>query len=206
MLKVIFKAFYCLLLGKTYINQSQNLNINMARIRRMRAYRTIERANTRKSKYKKKAFVKMDPHPKVTKYNFGNQQAKFQYSLILVPKSDLQIRDSAIESGRQTCNKLLEDTVGKENYRMTVRIYPHHILRENPLAAGAGADRLSTGMAHSFGKPIGVAAQVWTGQPLLQVEVNEQHLETAKKSLHRAGTKMPCKTQIIIQKQAYAAF
>ncbi len=172
----------------------------MARLRRMRAYRNIERANTRKSKFKKKSFVKYDPHPKISKYNFGNLSGKFQYSLVLVPKADLQIRDSALESGRQTCNKLLEENAGKENYRMTVRVFPHHILREHALASGAGADRLSTGMAHSFGKAAGVAAQVWIGQPILQVEVNEQHLELAKKGLHRAGTKMPCKTQIVMKK------
>jgi large subunit ribosomal protein L10e len=172
----------------------------MVRLRRMRAYRNIERSNTRKSKFRKKSFVKYDPHPKITKFNFGNPNGKFKYSLILVPKSELQIRDSAIESGRQTCNKLLEETVGKENYKMTVRVYPHHILREHALASGAGADRLSTGMAHSFGKPTGVAAQVSIGQPLLQVEVDEVHLETAKKGLHRAGTKMPCKTMIIVKK------
>ena len=45
-------------------------------------------------------------------------------------------------------------------YFFQLRIYPHHILRENPLAAGAGADRMSTGMKCAFGKPISVAARV----------------------------------------------
>lgn len=177
----------------------------MARLRRFRAYRNIERANTRKSRSKKKSFVKMDPHIKITKFNMGNMTRKFEYNLLLVPKSDLQIRDNAIESGKLTSTKITDEQIGKDNYRMTIRIYPHHILREHALASGAGADRLSTGMAHSFGKPAGVAAQVRKGQPVFQLEVDGQHLELAKKALQRAGTKLPCSTQIIITKQAAAA-
>ena len=55
---------------------------------------------------------------------------------------------------------------------MMIRIYPHHIMRENPLATGAGADRMSTGMKKSFGKTIGVAARVHKGQTLVTVNVN----------------------------------
>lgn len=176
----------------------------MARLRRFRAYRHLERANTRKARSKKKSFVKYDPHIKITKFNMGNLSRKFEYSLFLVPKIALQIRDNAIESGKLTSTKVTDEQIGKENYRMTIRVYPHHILREHALASGAGADRLSTGMAHSFGKPIGVAAQVRKGQPIFQLEVDKQHIDIAKKALHRAGTKMPCTTQIIIEKQKAA--
>ena len=43
----------------------------------------------------------------------------------------------------------------------------------------AGADRLSSGMRHSYGKPIGVAARVDIGQVLLSVrskDSNEAHV------------------------------
>jgi len=43
----------------------------------------------------------------------------------------------------------------------------------------AGADRLSSGMRHSYGKPIGVAARVDIGQVLLSVrakDANEPHV------------------------------
>ena len=82
---------------------------------------------------------------------------------------------------------------------MIIRVYPHHILRENPLAAGAGADRMSTGMKHSFGKSIGIAAQVRKGQTLFQIQVNKEHLDTAKKALKLAGSKLPCSTSIEIE-------
>lgn len=43
----------------------------------------------------------------------------------------------------------------------------------------AGADRLSSGMRHSYGKPIGVAARVDIGQVILSVrakDANEPHV------------------------------
>jgi large subunit ribosomal protein L10e len=70
--------------------------------------------------------------------------------------------------------------------------YPHHILRENPLAAGAGADRFSTGMAHSFGKPISVAAQFKKGQPVFRLAINKEKLEVGRSALKRAQYKLPC--------------
>ncbi len=69
--------------------------------------------------------------------------------------------------------------------------YPHHVLRENPIAAGAGADRMSTGMKKSFGRTIGTAAQVKRGQPLFVVDVNKQNVEVARKALKRASYKLP---------------
>ena len=38
--------------------------------------------------------------------------------------------------------------------------YPHHVLRENKQATGAGADRVSQGMRCAFGKNVGTAARV----------------------------------------------
>ena len=68
------------------------------------------------------------------------------------------------------------------------------------MAAGAGADRMSTGMKQSFGKPVGVAARVKKGKNLLLVEVFEVHLEQAKQAVKRAKYKLPCSCQIIIEK------
>ncbi len=132
----------------------------MAKLRKFVAYRRLERPYTRVSKYREKSFVRARPHSKVVRYTQGNQHKEFKYTLYLVSKEALQIRHNAIESARQTANKVLDKKIGKLNYFFKYRIYPHHILRENPLASGAGADRMSTGMKKAFGKPIGVAAQV----------------------------------------------
>lgn len=116
----------------------------------------------------------------------------FPYSITLRSKDDLQIRHNALEAARMTSNRLLEKVIGKTGYRMQLRLFPHHILRENPLASGAGADRMSTGMQLSFGKPIGSAAQVRRGQLIFEIKTEKQHLETAKKAMDRAKNKLPC--------------
>lgn len=169
----------------------------MARLRKFVAYRHLKRAYTRFSKYKKLAYVRSRPVCKVVRFDVGDVGKVFPFTLDLVSKDDLQIRDNAIESARQTCNRLLEKTLGKGGYRFMTRIYPHHILRENPLASGAGADRLSTGMAHSYGKVIGIAAQVRIGQPLFTIHINKEHLATARLALKRASYKVPCSCSII---------
>ncbi len=171
----------------------------MARIRKFVAYRRLERPYTRTSKYKEKSYIKVSPHIKISKFDMGADESKFSHKMDLVSKADLQIRHDAIESSRVTATKLLEKTIGEKSFHFKIRIYPHHILRENPLAAGAGADRLSTGMAHSFGKPIGRAAQVKTGQPIISLYIDKNNLELGKKALKRAQYKIPCSCLINIQ-------
>lgn len=175
----------------------------MAKLRRGSAYsRTsqIKRPYTRKSKYRAKSFIRASPHSKVVRYEMGNVKKKFEYRLLLVAKRALQIRHNALESARQSGNRLLEGKVGKTEYHMQLRKYPHHMLRENVLASGAGADRMSTGMAASFGKVIGLAAQVDKGDPIFVVEVDKKNLQHAKDALIRCKNKLPCKCQILTEK------
>jgi len=165
----------------------------MARIRKFCAYRALEpRAYTRISKYREKSFIKASPHINIVNFDMGNIKKKFGYEVDLISKQDLQIRHQAMESARMTCNRVLETVLGKNGYYFKIRFYPFHILRENPLAAGAGADRMSTGMKHSFGKPIGRVARIRKGQILFQLKVNKSNLDTAKKALKRASYKLPC--------------
>ncbi len=192
LLILMFSKYYS---SKTFIKGLFIQNY-MAKARKFVAYRRLERPYTRVYKYKKKSFVKVNPSKKIVKFDMGNMQKKFQYSLFLISKDDLQIRDGAIEAGRQSSVRFMEKLVGKNDFFMKVRIYPHHILRENPLAAGAGADRMSTGMAAPFGKVIGCAARVFKGQAICQLDVNKQNLDVAKKALKRFGYKLPCSFSI----------
>lgn len=163
----------------------------MAKKRKFCAYRSVERPYTRFSKFKKMSFVKAKPVCRIVRFDMGSMQKKFSHKLKLISKTSLQIRDNAFESARLTSNRLLEENLGKKGYRLKILTYPHHILRENPLAAGAGADRMSTGMQKSFGKTIGVAAQIKKGQAILAIEANKQHLDLARKALKRASYKLP---------------
>jgi len=164
----------------------------MAKLRRWCAYRRIERPYTRVSKFTQKSFIRVSPNIKITRFDMGEAGTSFEYDLDLIPKASLQIRQEAMESARQTAIRMLERNIGKTGFHFKIRVFPHHILRENPLAAGAGADRMSTGMQKSFGKPIGVAAQLKEGQKMFTVRVDKQHLGVAKIALQRASKKMPC--------------
>jgi len=176
----------------------------MAKLRKFVSYRRtnrLKRAYTRFSKYKKYSYVRARPVCKVVRFDLGeaNKAASFENKLHLVAKSTLQIRDNAIEAARTSATRLMEKTLGKTGWFMQVRIYPHHILRENPLASGAGADRMSTGMAHNYGKPVGVAAQVHQGQPLITIAVNPQNVTLARQALKRASYKFPCSCSIVAE-------
>ncbi|HLP80054.1 MAG TPA: 50S ribosomal protein L16 [Acidobacteriota bacterium] len=171
----------------------------MATIRKFVAYRRLERPYTRKSKYREKSYIRGSPHNKITRYNGGNLKGTFEYSVKLHAKATLQIRDCALESARLIVNRHCEKKIGLENFYLALKPFPHHHLRENPLATGAGADRLSTGMAFSFGKVIGLAARIFKGDDVIEVRVNKDRLEIAKEIIHLAASKLPCKTYITIE-------
>jgi large subunit ribosomal protein L10e len=172
----------------------------MARLRKFSGYRALERPYTRKSKYRAKSFVRASPPHKIVRFDMGALSSSFAYRLELRVKEALQIRHNAIESARQSSNRLMEKKAGKTEYKMKIRKYPHHVLRENPLASGAGADRMSTGMQKAFGKPIGTAAQFKVNDIFMTIDVNEAHLETAKSALTRAKNKLPCRCSITVVK------
>ena len=60
-------------------------------------------------------------------------------------------------------------------------------------------------MRRAFGKPTGRAARVENGQDLFIIYVPEDGVETAKKALEVAGTKMPMKTRIIVEEPSRTA-
>ena len=170
----------------------------MAKLIRAVAWRRLERPYTRKSKFRKHNYVRSVPNSKIVKFNMGNLQADFPYTLLLRAGTDIQLRHNALEAARQSSNRYLEKNLGRQAYRLVVRPYPHHILRNNPLAAGAGADRMSTGMSRSFGKAVGIAAQVKKEQAIFEVNVGKAHIQQAKDALNRARNKFPCGCRIEI--------
>lgn len=171
----------------------------MARDRKFVAYRRLERPYTRKSKYRKYMYVRGTPHNKISRFVMGNRNKTFTYSVRLVSKTDLQIRHSALESARMSGNRRMELNAGRTNYFFRVHAYPHHILRENALASGAGADRLSTGMQKSFGKAVGVAARVHRGDVVVEIGCEEEHLELAKDALRLFKNKLPNSYYVMVE-------
>lgn len=175
----------------------------MAKLRKWVAYRRLERPYTRYSKVRGKAFVKSKPGKKLVKYEMGdikNAGKNFPICLQLISKEGVQIRANALEASRQTSLRKLEKQLGRGGFFFKFLVVPHHAIRENALAAGAGADRLSTGMKHSFGKIIGTAAQVKPGKAVMEVYVNENREQFARRVLNEASKKLPLKTTVQLKK------
>ena len=170
----------------------------MAKLRKFVSYRNIKRPYTRTSNFKAKGYIRMTPNTKVVRFDTGDANKDFRCTLNLLSKAELNIRENALESARQTSNKLLESYLGVNGFHLKVKVYPYHVMREHALASGAGADRFSSGMAHSFGKPIGLAARVKKGQTVFQVSVDKPNLGVAKQALERASKKLPCSCMIQI--------
>ncbi|MCA9478522.1 MAG: 50S ribosomal protein L16 [Nanoarchaeota archaeon] len=172
----------------------------MAKLIRAGAWRRLERPYTRKSKYRSKAFVRAVPANKIVKFEMGQLSKPLPYVVTLNSAVDIQIRHNALESARKSANRLLETKLGKQGFKLKIRVYPHHILRNNPLASGAGADRMSTGMKMSFGKAVGIAARVHKGQAIMEVHCNEKDLDLAKLALTRARHKFPAGGSLQVEK------
>lgn len=169
-------------------------------IRPAKCYRKLERPYTRQSRRKpKKGYVKGVPGSKINKFEMGDAKKEFSLVARLVSNNGVQIRHNALEAARVTANRYLDKTIGKENYFIKILIYPHHVMRENTLATGAGADRFQTGMRKAFGKPIGLAARVKPGQSLMEVRVPKSKQKFAKDALRRSAAKFPTTCSIVYE-------
>src|SRR3989338_1344303 len=105
----------------------------MARIRKISAYPNLERPSTRISKYKNHNFVRgRSPHLKLTRLNMGDARKSYNTVLRLNSTRDINSRQNALESARMVSNRLLEKNIGNA-YNLIVKVYPFHVLRENPL-------------------------------------------------------------------------
>ena len=152
---------------------------------------------TRKSKVRSKSYIKTVPNSKVVKFKMGNlkdyDNDKYPIIINVISKEKCQIRDNAIEAVRQYLNRWLQVKVGKDFY-LEVKIFPHHILRENKMLTGAGADRMQTGMAGSFGKTVGRSALIKPNQVLFIVGVKGPKQEIEDRKLIRSvKARLPCK-------------
>ena len=162
----------------------------MVNLRVARCYRRLERPYTRKSKYKKKGYIKAFPHHKISGFEMGDKTKLYGYKVKLVSNGSYQIRHNALESARMVINRNLQEVLGN-NYFLRLNVYPHHALRENKMLGGAHADRLQSGMAHSFGKVSGTAEQVMVGNPIFTVWVDKENIDKAKEALQTANPRLP---------------
>ncbi|MEM4330730.1 MAG: 50S ribosomal protein L16 [Candidatus Pacearchaeota archaeon] len=157
---------------------------------------------TRKSKQKSKSYIKTIPNTNIVKLRMGDLdgflQKKYKKIFELKSNEEVQIRDIALESARQYLNRSLADHFGKEFY-LELKVYPHHIIRENRMLTGAGADRMSTGMSLSFGTTIGRSALVKKDKTIYLIAINgDQSDEKFVRDLFESiKSRLPCKVRVV---------
>jgi len=165
-----------------------------------RCYRKPHRPWTRQSRRKpRKGYVKGVPGSKIHQFNVGNILKDYDKKIFLKSDQDIQIRHNSLEAARIAAVHYLDTKLGQGNYFLRIRPYPHHVMRENPLATGAGADRFQQGMRSSFGKPIGMAAIVKKGQIIMEVWLNKNQVDIGKEAFKRAKYKLPLKYRLLVK-------
>lgn len=171
-------------------------------LRKGHCYTTRKRSYTRKSKVKSKSYIKTIPPLKIAKFVMGDisgfEKGKYGWEVALIANKDIQIRDNALESARQWAHRALEEKL-KGNFYFNVVAYPHHILRENKMLTGAGADRMQTGMSHCFGKPVGIAAQISKGNKIFLVACSKEAIPIARAILDKIRTKLPGDKSVVVK-------
>jgi large subunit ribosomal protein L10e len=149
--------------------------------------------------YTRKEYMGGVPHSRISQFEMGNKKGEFPVEMILIAESACQIKHTAIEAARIAANRYIQKCAGNLGYFLKINTYPHEVLRENKMASGAGADRISSGMRGAFGKAVGTAARVKSGQTLMTLRVNRAHFYEAKKALWKAGLKVPtvCRVEVV---------
>lgn len=155
--------------------------------------------NLAKKAYTRREYMGGIPGSKVVQFDMGNLTDPFPLQISLAVEEGCQIRHTALEAARISINRKLIKDIGRMNYRLKLRVYPHHVLRENKQATGAGADRVSEGMRLAFGKAVGTAARVIPGQEVFSVYTTPQYLDKAKEALRSGSHKLPSPTRIVIR-------
>ena len=150
--------------------------------------------------YTRRKFMGGVPNNRIQQYDMGNLTDEFPITMSLKVKNRVQIRHTSLEAGRIAANRLLNKDAEVANYHLKVRVYPHIVLRENKLATGAGADRVSSGMRRAFGKTVGTAARLECNQAIYTVYTNPNNAAAVKDALWRASMKLPSPCYVDVEK------
>ena len=148
--------------------------------------------------YTRKEYMGGIPQVRIGQWDIGDLRTKFPVKLHLVAQEQCQIRHIALEAARISANRYIAKKAGNA-YHLKLRLFPHNVLRENKIATGAGADRISEGMRAAFGGAVGLAARVHPGTKVMTIETTAEHVGEAKIALRKAGVKLPTPWRIVIE-------
>ncbi|MGB9930797.1 50S ribosomal protein L16 [Haloarcula amylolytica] len=162
-------------------------------------YRDID-----KPAYTRREYITGIPGSKIAQHKMGRKQKDaddYPVQISLIVEETVQLRHGSLEASRLSANRHLIKEIGEEgDYKMTLRKFPHQVLRENKQATGAGADRVSDGMRAAFGKIVGTAARVQAGERLFTAYVNVEDAEHVKEAFRRAYNKITPSCRIKVER------
>src|SRR3972149_10023861 len=140
--------------------------------------------------YTRKEYMGGIPQIRISQWDIGHLKTKFPVKLHLLAEEQCQIRHIALEAARISANRYIAKKAGNA-YHLKLRLFPHNVLRENKIATGAGAGRISDGTRAAFGAPTGTAARVHPGTKIFTISTTEDHVEDAKEALRKGGVIAP---------------
>lgn len=154
-----------------------------------------------KPPYTRREYITGIPGSKIAQYKMGDSESDpddYPVQISLITDETCQLRHGALEAARLSANRHLIKELGEGNYRMILRKFPHHVLRENKQATGAGADRVSDGMRLSFGKVVGTAARIQSGDRIFTAWCTADQAPVVKEAFRRAYNKIspPCTVRV----------
>jgi large subunit ribosomal protein L10e len=152
--------------------------------------------------YTRKDYIRKIPGSRIVQYDMGNLSGEFPLTVSLAVKEPAQLSHNALEAARIASNRYMQRRSGRMGYQLKIRVYPHHIVRENPMATGAGADRVQDGMRKAFGKAVSSVALVKANQKVLTIKTNKKNFKDSKEALRRAAMKFPVPCRVVIDKGA----
>lgn len=148
--------------------------------------------------YTRKEYIRKIPASRIVQYDMGNLSADFPVSVSLAVKNECHIKHNSLEAARVASNRFMLRTAGRLGFYLKIRTYPHHIVRENPMATGAGADRVQDGMRKSYGKSVSTVAILKKNQKVITIKVDKKNFQDAKEALRRASMKLPVPCRIVV--------
>ena len=152
--------------------------------------------------YTRKDYIRKIPGSRIVQYDMGNLAGEFPLKVTLEVKEPAHLPHNALEAARIASNRYMQRKSGRMGYHLKIRVYPHHIVRENPMATGAGADRVQDGMRKAFGKAVSSVAIVNADQKVLTISTNKKNFKDAKEALRRAAMKFPVTCRIVVDEGA----
>mmetsp|Transcript_15846 Transcript_15846/g.15992 ORF Transcript_15846/g.15992 Transcript_15846/m.15992 type:complete len:215 (+) Transcript_15846:93-737(+) len=150
--------------------------------------------------YIKSRFCRGVPDAKIRIFDCGSKRAgvdQFPFVAHLMSDEKEQLTSAALEAARVACNKYMIKNAGKDSFHIRTRAHPFHVIRQNKMLSCAGADRLSSGMRGSYGKPMEMAARIDIGEMIISVRSKDSNAPHVIEALRRAKFKFPGRQKVM---------